>query len=175
LPAYLRGAGKVAEIIGHQHHDVFWDPTQESCIFYLNLAHTLPRAWCSLVRAASPVAAQWLLMSPSEASQQAVSDLMETSGLDGLLKLANTAGMQSTRAPPPVNPFLAIDAGSADTLMQPSPVRAELTTLPKMDNCTTLSLIPKVLVTRFAASTTHGQLSAAKEAQPQSHALISSN
>jgi hypothetical protein len=25
-PAYLRGAGKVAEMIGHQHHDVFWDP-----------------------------------------------------------------------------------------------------------------------------------------------------
>jgi hypothetical protein len=25
-PAYLRGAGKVAEIIAHQHHDVFMGP-----------------------------------------------------------------------------------------------------------------------------------------------------
>jgi hypothetical protein len=32
-----------------------------------------------------------------------------------------------------------------------------------------------VLATRFAASTTHGQLSAAKEAQPLSHALTTSN
>jgi hypothetical protein len=51
----------------------------------------------SLVGAASPVAAQWLLISDSPASQQAVNELMETSGLDGLMKLANIAGMESTR------------------------------------------------------------------------------
>ena len=28
-----RGAGKVAEIRGHQHHDVFWDPRRASCDF----------------------------------------------------------------------------------------------------------------------------------------------
>jgi len=49
----------------------------------------------SLVGAASPVAAQWLLISDSPASQQAVNELMETSGLDGLMKLANIAGMES--------------------------------------------------------------------------------
>jgi hypothetical protein len=39
-PAYLRGAGKVAEIRGHQHHDIFWDPRDESSVFsYLSLAH----------------------------------------------------------------------------------------------------------------------------------------
>jgi hypothetical protein len=38
-----------------------------------------------------------------------------------------------------------------------------------------VSDIPKVMVTRFAASTTRGQLSAAKEAQPRSHALTNSN
>jgi hypothetical protein len=32
-PAYLRGAGKVAEIRGHQHHDIFWDPRDESRVF----------------------------------------------------------------------------------------------------------------------------------------------
>jgi hypothetical protein len=51
----------------------------------------------SLVGAASPVAAQWLLISDSPASQQAVNELMETSGLDGLMKLANIAGMESAR------------------------------------------------------------------------------
>ena len=30
---YLRGAGKAAEIIGHQHHDVFWDHRDESRVF----------------------------------------------------------------------------------------------------------------------------------------------
>lgn len=55
----------------------------------------------SLVGAASPVAAQWLLISDSPASQQAVNELMETSGLDGLMKLANIAGMESTRTHAP--------------------------------------------------------------------------
>jgi hypothetical protein len=32
-PAYLWGAGKVAEIKGHQHHDAFWDLSRESCNF----------------------------------------------------------------------------------------------------------------------------------------------
>jgi hypothetical protein len=54
--------------------------------------------------------------------------------------------------------------GRADTMMQPSPALAELTTAPKMDtHCTTLSLMPPVTGTRFAASTTHGQLSAARK------------
>jgi hypothetical protein len=45
-PTYLRGAGKVAEMIGHQHHDVFWDPMdRESCIFHLSLAHTGNGVW----------------------------------------------------------------------------------------------------------------------------------
>jgi hypothetical protein len=71
-PAYLRGAGKVAEMIAHQHHDVFWDPRErESCIFHLSLAHTPtppagehPAAWVlryTLHSAArSTLAAFWL-------------------------------------------------------------------------------------------------------------------
>ena len=67
----------------------------------------------------------------------------------------------------------------------PTPTHATPTrrSPPQMDtNCTTRSLIPKQLISipiqlrkRFAASTTHGQLSAAKEAQPRSHALTPSN
>jgi hypothetical protein len=36
-PVHLRGAGKVAEIRGHQHHDVLWNPRRES---FSSLAHT---------------------------------------------------------------------------------------------------------------------------------------
>ena len=39
-PAYLRGAGKVAEIRGHQQHDVFMDLDESRVVFYLSFAHT---------------------------------------------------------------------------------------------------------------------------------------
>jgi hypothetical protein len=35
------GAGKVAEIIGHQHHDVFWVPRDESRVFSTSASLTL--------------------------------------------------------------------------------------------------------------------------------------
>jgi hypothetical protein len=40
-PAHLRGAGKEAELRGHQHHDVFMGPFDESrVVSYPSLAHT---------------------------------------------------------------------------------------------------------------------------------------
>ena len=46
------------------------------------------------VRAASAVAAQWLLQSNSPAAQQVVDELVKSAGMEGLLALASTASTQ---------------------------------------------------------------------------------
>jgi hypothetical protein len=58
-------------------------------------------------------------------------------------------------------------------MMRPSPARAELTTLPKVDaQCTAPSLIPTVNGNTVRSFPTHGQPSAAKgSSRPRSHAL----
>jgi hypothetical protein len=50
LPVYLRGAGKVAAIRGHQHHDALRGTLgRESCNFLPGYAHTGKRARTSSV------------------------------------------------------------------------------------------------------------------------------
>jgi hypothetical protein len=62
-----------------------------------------------------------------------------------------------------------------DTVMRPSPSRAEMTTPPKMDtNCTTLSLITTVTGNGSQLLPRTDNCLHPKEAQPQSHALATS-
>ena len=59
-------------------------------------------------------------------------------------------------------------------MMPPSPARAEVTALPKVDTkCTAPSLIPTANGNTVRSFSTHGQPSAAKgSSRPRSHALI---